>query len=193
MAVMTLARAWRRHLSGGLAGAAVVPAVLLVALFAFAFAGGLAPIGVLSQALSGPAAPASAPSAALTRAAHPLPPAALAALSAATTPTVTIVGRARLVGRGTAPATRHTVTAPRVGVVRTVGRPTGGTTPTGGASGGGQSPPPRHPTVIDQIVGAGTAVTSQLPGPAGPLATATLEAAGSTADQILPPGSQTLP
>jgi len=190
---MTLAREWRRHLFGGLAGASALPAALLIVLLTLAFAGGLAPLGVLGQALSGPRLPAPPGPPALARSARPLPPPALAALAVPPPPAATASTPSRALGRhGPAPAP-----AP---VARTVpgrpvppraaphpGRPSGASAPARPA------PPPRRPTAVDELVGAGTAVTSLLPAPAGPLGAATLQAAGSAADQVLPPASPSLP
>jgi hypothetical protein len=192
---MTLATVWRRGVYGGLVAAALVPAALLVALLAAAFVGGFAPLGVVVQAVSGPTVPASAPAGARAPAARALPSAALAALAAtasAASAAAPVRGGSRA---GTVPAVSRQGASPtrladRIARPPASSRRRGGH---GGSTGTGAPPPARQQTVVDQIVGAATAVTSQLPGPAGPLATGTLEAVGSTADGVLPPGSLTPP
>jgi len=42
--------------------------------------------------------------------------------------------------------------------------------------------------VVDQVVKVVTPVTQQLPAPAGPAVTQAVQAAGSAADSLLPPG-----
>jgi hypothetical protein len=46
-------------------------------------------------------------------------------------------------------------------------------------------PPPRPPTLVDQVVNAGTSVTSTLPAPVGPLATQLLQGVGQAVDNTL--------
>ena len=51
--------------------------------------------------------------------------------------------------------------------------------------GTGSAPPtPPAPTALDTVVGAATAVTQQVPGPVGTVATGTLTAVGATVDRI---------
>ena len=50
-------------------------------------------------------------------------------------------------------------------------------------------PPPKPapaPTLVDTVVGAGTAVTSQLPAPVGATVTQALQSVGGTLDHVLP-------
>jgi hypothetical protein len=48
-----------------------------------------------------------------------------------------------------------------------------------------QSPPPQ-PTAVDRAVTVVTAVTQQVPAPAGPVVTQAVQSAGAAADGLLP-------
>ena len=173
---MILARAWRRQLCGGVSAALIVPGTILAALAVLALAGGFARLGALGQAFSGPPESVFAPAgAAGAHASRSVSNAALVALVAS--------------------APRPVAAPSGAGAVR-VGPSSGTTRPgtTRGNSGGAHpsvrpshpvaSPP--HPTLIDEVVGAGSTVTGQLPGPAGVAATQALQSAGSTVDGVLP-------
>lgn len=189
-----LVRSWRRRLYGGVATAAFVPGALFAALLALALAGGFGKVGVLGQIFTGPPAPPGSTASALVAATRPLPSRVLAALSA---PVATV--RASHAGGRPAPARAPggltPVAQPPHRVVGSDNSPPahrGGGKP--GSSGAHQPPrgPPPQPTVIDGIVSAGT-VTSQVPGPAGSAATQTLQTAGKTVDEVLPPPPSSLP
>jgi nitrate reductase NapE component len=191
-----LVRSWRRRLYGGVATAAFLPGALFAAVLALAVAGGFGKVGVLGQVFTGPPEPPGSTASALVLASRPLPSRVLAAL--ATAPAA--IGATRAAGRrvGAGAPTGSTPTAPSrhrvVGSDNSGGRHGGGS-PTHGTSGGGQPPrgPSPHPTVIDGVVSVGTSATSQVPGPAGSAATQTLQSAGSTVDNILPPPPPTVP
>lgn len=51
-------------------------------------------------------------------------------------------------------------------------------------------PPAPAPTLIDRVVGLGTAVTSRVPGPVGTLGTRVRQSPGTTLDRIVPPVGQ---
>jgi hypothetical protein len=186
---MLLVRAWRRQLLGGLSAALVVPVSLLVALALLALAGGFAGLGALGQALSGPSLTPAAQSGAP---AHATATAVLVALAGPRT------GLARGTGAVTTGGARRSARgAPQS---RVQPRPRGGV----GSSPSAPAPtapapspaPTRNPTLTDEVVGAATSATSQLPAPAGPAATGALQAAGSAVDRVLPvpaPGPPTLP
>ena len=48
---------------------------------------------------------------------------------------------------------------------------------------------PKPPSLIDEVVGAGTTITKSIPGPLGTLSTQVLQSAGQTLDNTLSPGS----
>ncbi len=183
MSGMVLARAWRRRLYGGVLTAALVPAALLAALATLAVSGGFGQLGALAQALSGPPTPRLAPAASSRPpSARLLATVSAAAPAAAAAPTTSRVPIALL---------RTTHPAPLSSRPRPVGPP--GSRPSRPSSPPQpvhHQPPPGpapHPTLIDGIVSAGTSVTSQLPAPAGPVATKTLQTVGSTVDKVIPP------
>jgi hypothetical protein len=188
---MTLARAWRRRLYGGVATATLVPAVLIVALLTVVLSGGLAQFSDLGQALSGPPIPSAQGPAharpASVSVARAVSPTLLAAIATAGRPTAVV---RRAAGGGTGTASRAPAApAPSGSAIPRPPRSSRSAPGAGPPPKPPNSPPPRHPTLIDGIVNAATAVTSQVPAPAGPLATQTLQQAGSQADQILPPGA----
>ncbi|HUE27782.1 MAG TPA: hypothetical protein VMP89_13485 [Solirubrobacteraceae bacterium] len=181
---MILVRAWRRQLLGGLGAALIVPTTLLAALALLALAGGFAGLGALGQAFSGPSLPAaertSTPG---TRSGRAISTVLLAALSAPAPASGTGHapagnGPAGAGGRPSLPATPRS--RPGGSAVGPVARqPSPATQP--------PSPPPAtHPTLTDQVVGAGTSVTGQLPAPVGPAASGALQSAGTTVDQVFP-------
>jgi hypothetical protein len=199
---MSLARAWRRQLYGASSVALIVPSAMLTALVVLALGGGFSQVGVLGQIFAGPSAPSAAGGAGSGRAAGlaagPLP----AIPSAAASPRL---GRGSV--RSSAPSGRRVVPVVSRGPSQTGGAltPVHGVAPVVG--GGrpvaprpaptGSAPsrpaprpgPSRQPTVVDRIVNTVTPVTQELPGPVGPVATQALEAAGSAADGVLPPGA----
>jgi hypothetical protein len=190
---MVLARAWRRRLYGGLGAAVLVPGLIVAALAIVALSGGFTALGALSQAFAGPAPPAG----------QPFSTQVLRALPAPGVPAATAVAGVR-----PASATGGAAPAPSGGSGGRAGGGSGGSGSggsgggrSGGGSGGGGShgggsggqPPGSgsgpNPTVVDQVAGAGTAVTGQLPGPVGPLATQQVGQAASALDQALAGGS----
>jgi len=54
------------------------------------------------------------------------------------------------------------------------------------AAGPARPNPQPNPTAADRVVAAGTSVSSQVPGPAGPAATSALQSAGSTLNSVAP-------
>lgn len=191
---MVMARAWRRELFGGVATAAFAPGVLLLALIALAFAGSFGRLGLLGQAVSGPALPAAtSQTGGGSASSHQLSPTLLAALTHAGATPATGTAATRVAAAGQSPSSATTTPAGRspAAALRRVGPPATGTARPAGSRPTpqpqpGPSPAP-HQTVIDRIVSAATSVTSQLPAPAGPLATQALQSVGSTADRLLPP------
>ena len=180
----------------------MVPSAMLAALLVLALGGGLSQVGVLGQIFAGPSLPALAPlgvtHAGPARAAQLLPVIPAARVLVASRPT-TAVHRA--------PVPRSVV---RVGGGASSGgaiSPTGGGTVrpvTQGAAGGSSGAPPSssapqpsqpsqpqpsrpapRPTPVDNVVKVVTSVTQQLPAPAGPVATETLQTAGAAADNVL--------
>lgn len=55
-----------------------------------------------------------------------------------------------------------------------------------GAGTGDTSPPGPPPTLTDRVIGVASGVTSELPSPAGPVATKVLNQAGATLDKLVP-------
>jgi hypothetical protein len=205
---MSLARAWRRQLYGASSVALIVPSAMLAALIVLALGGGFGRLGVLGQIFAGPPAPSAAGGGA-----SGLGPAAVGRSLPVIPAAALVAGSSRPAPRTVAPAPRRG--SARVIPVSSGG--TGGTlAPLGGAapivsspgptpvpsrpapaasgSGSAQSQPtPRpgpspQPTVVDQVVKLLTPVTQQVPAPAGPAVTQAVQAAGSAADGLLPPG-----
>jgi hypothetical protein len=171
--------------------AAIVPVLLVASLAVLAVAGGFGGLSALGQAFSGPSVPASALAGGSGGpVSRPLPPRLVAALSStpAVHPGAASGGAASggaVVPAGSGPAPHATPGPP----VSSVPAPRGRTLAQ--APGGGSPPvtrtgPEPQPTLADKVVSAGTSVTSALPGPVGPAATNTLQAAGSTLDSIAP-------
>ncbi len=213
---MSLARAWRRQLYGASSAALIVPFAMLAALLVLALGGGFGQVGVLGQIFAGPPAPSVAGGGAGT-AARPLPviPAATVlrdparpgggagTRSARRRAGVVPVASAPVLSRGpsqtggavggAAPVVSQPV--PVVGQPVPVGskpvpaapQPAPAGSPSSSSSGPSPSPKPR-PTPVDQIVNAITPITEQVPAPAGPAVTQAVQAAGSAADGVLPPG-----
>jgi hypothetical protein len=180
-----MVRVWRRRLLGGMGTATIVPGLLLASLVVLALAGGFGGLSALGQAFSGPALPASAlaggQSVAVSR---PLPPRLVAALSSTSAPMRTASGG--VVAPTASGGGLRSTLGP---TVSSVPPPRGRTRAHSLAGGSPQvtTPSPKpQPTLVDKVVSAGTSVTSQLPGPVGPAATKTLQAAGSTLDSIAP-------
>jgi len=196
---MSLARAWRRQLYGASSAALIVPSAMLAALLVLALGGGFGQVGVLGQIFAGPPAPAAAGGTAFGAGsggvARALPAVPARALRASTpgprhqaTPVAPLGSGARHSGGALAP----------VGGIEPIVVATGGSTPARPAPKGSAAPtsapsapapqPSPKPTVVDRVVKVVTPVTQQLPAPAGPAATQAVQAAGSAADGLLPPG-----
>jgi hypothetical protein len=213
---MSLARAWRRQLYGASSAALIVPSAMLAAVIVLALGGGFGQVGVLGQIFAGP--PAPSPSHGVAQGAGPAAAArglpaipAAAHLARPTRRPIRVVGPGR--GRGpvvpvssrgaggalapvgaVAPVVSGPVRTPAPSHPAPVGSgsapslpvPPGGSSPQPG-------PPPQpgpspQPTVVDQVVKVVAPVTEQLPAPAGPAVTQAVQAAGSAADGLLPPG-----
>ena len=165
--------------------AAIVPVLLVASVVVLAVAGGFGGLSALGQAFSGPSVPAPAlaggPGGTVSR---PLPPRLVAALSsppAATRSASGAVGSPTTSGGGP----RATPGRPVSSAPPARGRPPA-QPPTGGSPQATRPEPKPQPTLVDNVVGAGTSVTSQLPGPVGPAASNRLQQAGSTLDSIAP-------
>jgi len=189
---MSVVRAWTRQLYGASGAALLVPGAIALALVLLAVAGGFGRLGDLSQAFAGPSAPPSVslPDALAVRGAGPVLPVATTAATATTAaarPGATATGGGRARGGGD-----HVNRSPGAGTVplATTGPGSGssGTGSSGTSTGGGQPPAGSgsEPTLIDGVVSVGTSVTSQLPGPAGGVATGLLQSLGKGVDSILP-------
>jgi hypothetical protein len=174
-----MVRAWRRELYGGISAALIVPGTLLAALAVLALGGGFARLGSLGQAFSGPPLPVAAE-------AHPGGRASSAAL-AALAPAARSSARP---GPATAPGDRAARFGGGSGATRRPGAPGGSSgLPRDRSSAPASRPAPGpspHPTLIDEVVGTGSSVSGQLPGPAGPAATQALRSTGSTLDGVAP-------
>jgi hypothetical protein len=196
---MSLARAWMRELYRASGAALLVPGTIIGALVLLALAGGFGQLGALGQVLSGPAPPQQTRIGAGPGATGG-PGAALApVIGGVATPGGPAVGPGGGVGGGpfaTGPAGSAGNGSPG----------SGGSEGTGGSrspSGPGTPQPPTQtttppptqapprpgspPTLIDGVVGLGTSLTGQIPGPVGTLATQTLQSLGSGLDRILQP------
>jgi hypothetical protein len=205
---MELTRTWARQLSGVSLVVLVVPAAILAALAALLFAGGLGRLGDLGQAVSGPqipAAPATTPTASAT--AHLLGLGAGTHPVAGRAPSPGGPNSSRAAARTSgAPAPQGVAGQQGSGRYQLggfgSGRPVGGgSNPTGGGPGGGGGgggpggpggpgggsggPGGAVRAVADSAVKAAAAVTSRIPGPAGPVATSVVNAAGGTIDGVL--------
>jgi hypothetical protein len=215
MVAMSLARAWRRQLYGASSAALIVPSAMLAAVLVLALGGGFGQISVLGQIFAGPPAPSVggglASGGGAGTAAPSLPAIPVAAVGAgsprpSTRHAGTGSGRG---GAGVVPASSRgpTQTGGAVGGAAPIaGGGSQAPAPSGSGSGPSQpspssgrspapgpTPPPEpspapRPTPVDRIVGAITPVTEQVPAPAGPAVTQAVEAAGSAADSVLPPG-----
>ena len=182
-----MVRDWWRRLLGGAGAAIIVPGMLVASLGVLAVAGGFGGLGALGQAFSGPPTPAAI----LTggrggAAAHPLPARLVAALSAPpatpSTPSGAPGARAPTTPvQSGGPGPRASIGPPASGP-RTGGSPSGARPRTTSP----QPQPQPQPTAIDKVVGSGTSVTAQLPGPVGSTATSALKTAGGTLDPIAP-------
>ena len=188
-----MVRDWRFRLLGGMGMSLVVPGMLFVSLAVLAFAGGFGGLAALGQAFSGP----PAPTAALTGvraggAPQPLPEKLIAALSAAPRSPAA----SGPIGGGGAAGQANLAPTGASGPGAPGGPPAGGSPPAQtiaaprrpGPAPAPPTPPSTHPqpTVVDQLVGEGSSVTGQLPGPVGPTATSALRTAGTTLNSIAP-------
>lgn len=197
---MTLVRVWRSHLLGGVGAAALVPVTLLASIAALGLAGGFGGLSALGQAFSGPSVPASALHDDRRGAnAGPVPTALAAALSAGVPASAAAVPGGSIQAGGASASSGGASTAgsqpqasngaPETGSGAVSGRPpqaTAGPSPARGPEIRPQPQPQPQPTVAGRVVAAGTPVTSQVPGPAGPAATKALQSTGSTLDSIAP-------
>jgi hypothetical protein len=204
---MTLARAWRRQLYGASSAALIVPSAMLGALLVLVLGGGFAQVGVLGQIFAGPPAPSVSGGVALGGgggARAPSPPAVPVASVRAGSPQA----RTGHLGSGSGGGGVGVVAVRSRGPTQTGGAVGGAApiaaggghapapvasrpTPAGPASSQPSSPSPQpqpRQTPVDRIVGVVTPVTEQVPAPAGPAVTQAVEAAGSAADGVLPPG-----
>ncbi|HEY8763876.1 MAG TPA: hypothetical protein VIM18_06790 [Solirubrobacteraceae bacterium] len=208
---MTMGRSWKRQLFGASGAALLVPGAIAGALVILVFAGGFARLGTLGQALSGPALPggsmrvsATPPGSGRSTLGRALA-AAAAPAGAASGGTVAGTSSGINASRGGTPGSGGS----RLGGTGSGGSGGGGTggggnsgsggtpgsggsgsgNPAGGSGGAGSPPPtPAPPSTVGKVVGAATAVTQQVPGPVGTVATQTLESVGSTVDRVLPLG-----
>jgi hypothetical protein len=196
MAAMTLVRVWRSHLLGGVGAAALVPVTLLGSIAALGLAGGFGGLSALGQAFSGPSVPASAlHNDRRGASARPVPAALAAALSAGVPASAAAVPGGSIQAGGASASSGGASTAgsqpqasngaPGTGSGGVSARPRQATAGPSPARGPEIRPQPQ-PTVAGRVVAAGTAVTSQVPGPAGPAATKALQSTGSTLDSIAP-------
>jgi hypothetical protein len=193
---MTLVRVWRSHLLGGVGAAALVPVTLLASIAALGLAGGFGGLSALGQAFSGPSVPASALHDGRRGAnARPVPTALAAALSAGVPASAAAVPGGSIQAGGASASSGGGPTAgsqpqasngaPETGSGGVSARPPQATAGPSPARGPEIRPQPQ-PTVAGRVVAAGTPVTSQVPGPAGPAATKALQSTGSTLDSIAP-------
>lgn len=216
---MSLARVWRRQLFGASSAALIVPAAMFAALVVLALGGGFSQVGVLGQIFAGPSAPSlgGAPAgehgpapARLTAGALPVIPAGAGLRTGPGSRRSGASGAVRGGGTPSSPgAPSRTGGALGGGAPITGGgaggpvpRPSppsapspgpGGSAPPAPSSPGPPGPPKPQPkpgpTPFDQIVGAVTPVTQQVPAPAGPAATQAVQAADRAANGLLPPGA----
>ncbi len=208
MARMTLGRVWRGQLLGAVGAAVTVPVALVGAIAVLALAGGFGGLSSLGQAFSGPSIPASQPASDRAQAtARPVPAALAAALSTTGARTAASAAGAASPSGAASSAPTHSTSSSggrSGGSPSTTTSPGGSGNPSPGsgtrphrtpgpgpASGTAPQPKPQpnpqpNPTVADRVVAAGTSVSSQIPGPAGPAATSALQSAGSTLDSIAP-------
>jgi hypothetical protein len=172
-----------------------VPGAIVLALVLLGLAGGFGQLGTLSQAFAGPAVPGGSTLAGGVVSARTAAPVLPIARGGARAPLLAAAGAGAGVGVRTRAAGPRASTGPLPGSGST-GPGTGspepgpgrGSGPTAGGSpgtggGGGQ------PTLIDPVIGLGTSVTKQVPGPAGGLATQLLQSVGKTVDSVLAPPS----
>lgn len=200
---MSLARAWRRQLYGASSVALIVPSAMLAAVIVLALGGGFGQVGILGQIFAGPPAPSAAgggaPGLSPAAAGRSLPAIPVAVLRRSTAPRSHRVAPVAPIrsgsGRGGAAlapvgGAQPIVSGPARTPVPSRPAPSG----SGSGSGSGSSPQPPQPgplpqpTVVDQVVKVVTPVAQQLPAPAGPAVTQAVQAAGSAADGLLPPG-----
>jgi hypothetical protein len=210
MAGMTLARAWRRQLTGASSAALIVPFAMLAALVVLALGGGFSQVGVLGQIFAGPPAPT------VGAAADAQARGAAARSSLAAIPVIPGPSRSPARAVGGRPGGGRVVPVSTAAPIRTGGAlaPVGGAAPIV-TQGAGANPPthsapapaPTHssaqpppspqpqpnPTPVDQVVKVVTSVTQQVPAPAAPVATQAVQAAGSAADGVLGSGPSTPP
>ena len=205
---MTLARTWTRQLGAASSVALIVPCAMVAALVALALGGGFGGLGVLGQVFAGPSIPNSGPLVAGGSGAHAATrtagPAAIPVI-----PVVRVVARAPTRRRSAAAGPGAPGTARSSAGLGSTGAtiaPGGATTrPVSGSSGSGSPRPPAspspaptsstpspspspapQPSPVDTVVNTVTSVADQVPGPAGPVATQVVQAAGSAAANLLP-------
>jgi hypothetical protein len=165
--------------------AAIVPVLLVASLVVLAVAGGFGGLSALGQAFSGPSVPASAlAGGSAGTVSRPLPPRLVAALSFP--PAATRFASGAVVAPTTSVGGPRATPSPPVSSAPPARARLPAQSPTGGSPQATTPGPQPQPTLVDKVVGAGTSVTSELPGPVGPAATKTLQQAGSTLDSIAP-------
>jgi hypothetical protein len=172
---------------------------MFAALLVLALGGGFGQVGVLGQIFAGPPAPSAPGGAGLSAGAgaiaRSLPAVAARALRPTTPGTGHPAAPIAPVGSGSRRSGGALTPAGGVApiVVATGGStparpaPTGSAAPTSAPSAPAPQPSPK-PTVVDRVIKVLTPVTQQLPVPAGPAVTEAVQAAGSAADGVLPPG-----
>jgi hypothetical protein len=188
-----LVRAWIRQALGASGAALIVPMTMTAVLVLLTLAGGLGRIGSLGQAFSGPRLPAPFASADSHRATSPARSRQLLALGTSGGAAGSVTPGAQ---PGSPPGNRPSGRGGPGGPGRGSGGGSGSGAHGGGAGPGGSTPSPAGPppppqpspgeTLVDQLTGVATRVTSGLPAPAGPAVTQAVEAVGSAADQFAP-------
>jgi hypothetical protein len=193
---MELVRVWRARLLGGAAAAVVVPVTVVVATLAVGLTGGLAGLGALGQALTGPAFPDAETAFASPRvaSADPGPLLDRALRGSDTTPALRRTRRA-------APPVRRRATAPRQQTPSTPQRPAspgaGGSPPSSPAPTPTPrptpAPTPAPPSTVRQVGDTVKSVTNQVP-VAGPPAAQVVDTIVETAESLpLPIPNELLP
>jgi hypothetical protein len=195
---MELVRVWRARLLGGAAAAVVVPVTVVVATLAVGLTGGLAGLGALGQALTGPAFPDAETAFASPRVAGPDPGPLLdrALRGTATTPAIRRTRRATrpVRRRGTTPRQQTPSTPQRPTSPGAGGRPPSSPAPTPTPTPRPTPPPtPAPPSTVRQVGDTVKSVTNQVP-VAGPPAAQVVDTIVETAESLpLPIPNELLP
>jgi hypothetical protein len=191
---MELVRVWRARLLGGAAAAVVVPVTVVVATLAVGLTGGLAGLGALGQALTGPAFPDAETAFASPRVAGPDPGPLLdrALRDTATTPAIRRTRRATrpVRRRGTTPRQQTPSTPQRPASPGAGGSPPSSPAPTPTPR---PTPAPAPPSTVRQVGDTVKSVTNQVP-VAGPPAAQVVDTIVETAESLpLPIPNDLLP